>query len=202
MQTSWSSTKSLARSCTWVRTPTIINTGCRMSGLRVTLWRKMWRYWWLKIFSWPDNVHWQPRTCWNRSRGDPEKYREVWSTSALKKGWERWDCLAWRTEIAGENILDRAFQYITEHCKKHADRFFDKACSDRTKDSGFQLKEGMFRVDITKKFFTVRVVRHWNRLPREPVGAHHLNSSRSGWMGLWATWSTWEVSLLMIGNWN
>ncbi|KFP09547.1 hypothetical protein Z169_08340, partial [Egretta garzetta] len=40
--------------------------------------------------------------------------------------------------------------------------------------SGFKLKEGRFRLDIKMKFCTMRVVRHWNRLPREAADAPSL----------------------------
>ncbi|KFW90587.1 hypothetical protein N336_04606, partial [Phalacrocorax carbo] len=46
--------------------------------------------------------------------------------------------------------------------------------------NGFKLKEGRFRVDTRKKFFTMRVVKHWNRLPRETADAPSLETFKAG----------------------
>ena len=70
--------------------------------------------------------------------------------------------------------LIAAFQYLKGSCGKEWDRLFDRVGGDRTRRSVFKLKERRFRLDIRKKVFTVRMVRHWHRLPRELVYAPFL----------------------------
>jgi len=68
-----------------------------------------------------------------------------------------------------QSDLRAAFQYLKGAYRKDGEGLFTRVCSDRTKGNVCKLKEGRFRLDIRKKFFTMRVVRHWNRFSREAV---------------------------------
>jgi len=69
-----------------------------------------------------------------------------------------------------------AFQYLNGAYKKDGGRLFSRACSDRTRGNGFKLREGRFTLGIRKTFFTMSVVKHWNRLPREVIDAPSLET--------------------------
>jgi len=81
-------------------------------------------------------------------------------------------CSAWRglkgDLISGYNCLKRG-------TGDGGGALLSLVTSDRTHGTGLKLHQGKFRLDICKKFFTGRVVDHWNRLPREVVMAQSLS---------------------------
>jgi len=81
--------------------------------------------------------------------------------------------------------------------RKDGGGLFTRACCNRIRGNGFKLKEGRFRLDIRKKFFTLRVARPWHRLPREAVDAPSLETFKARLEEVLSNLVWWKMSLLM-----
>ena len=53
-----------------------------------------------------------------------------------------------------------------------------------TRGNDFKLKEERSRLDIKNMLLTIRMVRHWHRLPREAVDAPSLRTLKVSLEGL------------------
>ena len=92
--------------------------------------------------------------------------------------------------------LIAACQYRKKGRKKEEDRQFSRVCCDRTRGNDFKPEQGRFTEDIRKKYFTIRVVRHWCRQLREVVVPQPWRQPRSNWNRALSSW--WSCTCLPV----
>jgi len=85
--------------------------------------------------------------------------------------------------------LINVYKYLQVGCQEDGARLFSVVPNNRISSNGHELKHRKFQLNMRKNFFTLSVMEHWNRLPREVVESLLWRYSRPVWTRSCSAWS-------------
>lgn len=122
--------------------------------------------------------------------------KREWFISSQRKGWENWDCSAWRRGFSG-GILSSINTWRAGTKWKKPGSFETWLVPEQ--EAMVKNWNKRFPRNIRKHFFTVWVTEHWNRLLREVVDYPSWRSSKAVWTWSCASYSRYTCLSLGVG---